>query len=153
METDKLTIFSKSKMTSFELTDKPTNETINWLISRPWWTSHHHQLQNYLYNLIHDTHLVACPGDTLVAKSFLLTGGQIKLIKSQNDIKLKKMEQSQCHINSLKLFKKGKINEMHTGYALSQDGLWRYHSWGLKNNKVIETTEPRIAYFSIMIIK
>jgi hypothetical protein len=34
-----------------------------------------------------------------------------------------------------------------TGYALSPDGLWRQHTWGLENGVPVETTVPRTAYF------
>ena len=36
-----------------------------------------------------------------------------------------------------------------TGYALSDDGLWRQHTWGLLRNGVLETTEVRLRYFGI----
>jgi hypothetical protein len=41
-----------------------------------------------------------------------------------------------------------------TGYALSDDGLWRQHSWlhdtaGFRRRHTIETTERRIRYFGV----
>ena len=34
-----------------------------------------------------------------------------------------------------------------TGYALSVDGLWRQHSWGVARDLIIESTEARVKYF------
>ena len=43
---------------------------------------------------------------------------------------------------------------MATGYALSEDGLWRSHSWGLTQARnravIIETTVSRERYFGVM---
>lgn len=51
-----------------------------------------------------------------------------------------------CHGNAVCLWKEGK--KIATGYALSPDGLWRRHSWGIaKNGTAIETTVPRVLYF------
>lgn len=81
---------------------------------------------------------------------------------------LEKMGQNQCHENSKDLARQMNLargknihnKEMEpgltlwmTGYALSDDGLWRQHSWCLdtQENQIIETTESRIAYFGISI--
>jgi hypothetical protein len=62
--------------------------------------------------------------------------------------RLTRGEISQCHRNTAVLFKMGKTIAIVTGYALSDDGLWRQHTWGLdKRGTVIETTERRAAYF------
>ena len=38
-----------------------------------------------------------------------------------------------------------------TGYALSDDGLWRQHSWLVdKKNRTYETTMPRILYYGFI---
>lgn len=65
---------------------------------------------------------------------------------------------SQCHRNSCELWynnrkscEKGFAVIICTGYALSKDGFWRQHSWLVqakpRANVVIETTEPRVAYY------
>lgn len=65
---------------------------------------------------------------------------------------------SQCHANVAALWENNHRDiDIHicTGYALSADGLWRQHSWLLRNYKtatqqrtlVIETTVKRLAYF------
>lgn len=42
-----------------------------------------------------------------------------------------------------------------TGYALSEDGLWRSHSWVIQPMKrtvrVWETTVKRVAYFGVVL--
>ena len=37
-----------------------------------------------------------------------------------------------------------------TGYALSGDGLWRQHSWGLRREGILETTVERAKYFGVL---
>lgn len=71
--------------------------------------------------------------------------------------KMMKGQPSQCHKNSCRLWESGN-NKAHsricTGYALSEDGLWRQHSWVLNfkssSNQIIETTVKRIAYFGFI---
>ncbi len=53
---------------------------------------------------------------------------------------------SQCHENVEELFSTGQIDTICSGYALSDDGCFRHHSWGLRENTLIETTIPRILY-------
>lgn len=62
----------------------------------------------------------------------------------------------QCHRNACDLWYANKDKDSFriticTGYALSDDGLWRQHSWLIqvkaRANVLIETTEPRLAYF------
>ena len=62
-----------------------------------------------------------------------------------------KVEQTQgspsgCHQNSARLWSEGKGKTI-TGYALSDDGLWRQHSWINAGDHLIETTDPRVLYF------
>lgn len=70
-----------------------------------------------------------------------------------------------CHENSLRIWHANRRNTLDgpakmelvlaTGYALSQDGLWRQHSWCLRRGphslKVIETTVPRLGYFGYIL--
>lgn len=56
-----------------------------------------------------------------------------------------------CHTNAREL-SKVKGNRIATGWALSPDGLWRQHSWIIKNdNTIIETTEKRNKYFGFIL--
>lgn len=55
---------------------------------------------------------------------------------------------TRCHSNVADLWEsKGGRLKICTGYALSYDGAWRQHTWGLWKGKIVETTEKRIAYF------
>ena len=66
---------------------------------------------------------------------------------------LKAMRASSCHENVAKLWKDRKfgIVGIGTGYALSEDGLWRQHSWGLLRDGILETTKLRLKYFGIVL--
>lgn len=58
-----------------------------------------------------------------------------------------------CHRNAAALWFAGRAGGIGTGYALSDDGLWREHSWGLGlAGELIETTEPRTAYFGVELL-
>lgn len=57
---------------------------------------------------------------------------------------------SACHANAVALWRSGKALAIGTGYALSDDGLWREHSWAWDGDGVLlETTESRTRYFGI----
>ena len=61
------------------------------------------------------------------------------------------MESSACHTNLARLWiaEESGLIGIGTGYALSNDGLWRQHSWGIRRNGILETTKPRVKYFGI----
>ena len=67
----------------------------------------------------------------------------------------KKGENNHCHENAAYLWdaNRGRCN-IATGYALSEDGLWRQHSWVVqpmtRTVKVWETTVGRVAYFGVV---
>lgn len=67
----------------------------------------------------------------------------------------KKGRPSRCHQNSSILWHKNRREyALCTGYALSEDGCWRQHSWLVwlkpRKNRIIETTVGRIAYFGFV---
>ena len=62
---------------------------------------------------------------------------------------LQEMEPSQCHSNVFDLCSKDPSARVLTGYGLSDDGVWRPHSWCIKDGQIIETTVPRVAYFGV----
>lgn len=68
---------------------------------------------------------------------------------------MKKGENSRCHQNAAYLWdaNRGKC-QIATGYALSEDGLWRQHSWVVqpmtRTVRVWETTVERVAYFGVV---
>ena len=66
---------------------------------------------------------------------------------------LRRMASRSCHSNAADLWwnTEGRIRIV-TGWALSKDGIWRQHSWGLDpEGKVIETTERRKLYFGFVL--
>ncbi|GIE85794.1 hypothetical protein [Actinoplanes regularis] len=59
-------------------------------------------------------------------------------------------EPGECHRNVAVLWIDGAVESIGTGYALSDDDLWRQHSWGLTaNGDVVETTDDRRIYVGI----
>lgn len=64
--------------------------------------------------------------------------------------RLKKMAQSNCHMNAIMLAMKNKGWSVGTGLALSPDGVWRVHSWCINTRgRIVETTMPRDLYFGL----
>ena len=57
-----------------------------------------------------------------------------------------------CHFNVARLWDVNKDRvRICTGYGLSDDRIWRQHSWGLfKKQVVVETTVERILYFGFI---
>lgn len=67
-------------------------------------------------------------------------------------VDLKKGEPCHCHSNSALLWDVNKDKTtIATGYALSEDGCWRQHSWIIhlkpRQNRVVETTTKRLLYY------
>jgi hypothetical protein len=80
---------------------------------------------------------------TLLKSGFLMSG----------PISTKPMKSSMCHQNIAavwKMHRKGVVG-VATGYALSDDGLWRQHSWAVLRDGLLETTEDRRKYFGILL--
>ena len=68
-------------------------------------------------------------------------------------ITLRKMKSSRCHQNVAAIwrFQRPRTVSIATGYALSEDGLWRQHSWVVLQQGLLETTEERTRYFGILL--
>ena len=65
--------------------------------------------------------------------------------------RLIRMTPSGCHENATKLAARYGW-EVWTGFALSDDGCWRVHSWCRnKRGRIVETTITRTDYFGIPI--
>jgi hypothetical protein len=66
-------------------------------------------------------------------------------------VEFEEMARNSCHWNSAHLWtsRRNSIVGIGTGYALSEDGLWRQHSWALTSIGILETTEPRHTYFGL----
>jgi len=67
-------------------------------------------------------------------------------------VRLRLMKSSLCHQNVASVWAKRRfgIVGVATGYVLSEDGLWRQHSWGILRDGILETTEARSKYFGII---
>lgn len=84
--------------------------------------------------------------DNILSYGQFWAGGNAKLMRG---------EPSQCHVNSANLWEQNKeATRICTGYALSEDGIWRQHSWLVwhkpRSNQIIETTAKRIAYYGFV---
>jgi hypothetical protein len=68
-------------------------------------------------------------------------------------IKLRQMDGNRCHHNVASLWeqrkKHSRLKAIATGYALSEDGMWRWHTWGLAATHILEATAVRLQYFGI----
>lgn len=79
----------------------------------------------------------------------ILSRGQLWM---GDKVDLKKGEPCHCHSNSAYLWDANRDKTtIATGYALTEDGLWRQHSWVIhlkpRQNRVVETTTKRLIYF------
>src|SRR6266487_4221492 len=115
----------------------------NYLVPKP--TDVHRQIENKLLTY-GGKELVCLPEDNLER----LLDGEIMTCQK---VIMKKGMVSECHLNALTLY----LNHpgLYTcayGYALSNDGLWRQHSWLVrKDGAIIETTEKRLLYFGFLL--
>ena len=74
-----------------------------------------------------------------------------KLFK--NKAKLTKLRMISCHTNAVELYAT-KGYKIATGWALSDDGLWRQHSWCIDSgNNIVETTKRRKKYFGFVLMQ
>lgn len=90
--------------------------------------------------------------DVILERGQFWPGHNAKLIKGYP---------SKCHRNAADLYRinpelvsAGKLC-ICTGYALSEDGLWRQHSWLIRknqrSNQIIETTQKRVLYMGAVL--
>ena len=105
--------------------------------------------------------VVRQPGLAILRARLLEIGGEELVARDEPDLKsilsqgkhmdepvvLTPMLDSACHENVSALWAKGALAGIATGYALSEDGLWRQHSWGVSDAGIVETTEVRECYF------
>jgi hypothetical protein len=94
------------------------------------------------------TELVAPPGLDPDVR-LLITSGFVMGGPVQHEF----IRDSKCHENIARAWKgrKSGIVGIGTGYALSGDGLWRQHSWGLRREGILETTVERVKYFGLLL--
>lgn len=125
----------------------PDNERIDFLKSRPWYSNIHERLNSILQTFEPNTQIVAMPREHIDLEQ-LITSGTLMTNHVIDNI----MMANQCHDNCEWLKNLNVIQCVCTGYALSDDGLWRFHSWGINfNDEIVETTEPRIKYYGIIV--
>lgn len=93
-------------------------------------------------------HLVAPPGpdaalQLVIDSGFVMAGPVVR----------RTVERSGCHRNLAEIWaeKHHGLVGIGTGYSLSNDGLWRQHSWGLLREGILETTVPRVKYFGALL--
>jgi hypothetical protein len=70
-------------------------------------------------------------------------------VNDTKDVMIKTGKQGDCHNNVGQLFQKGTVGQWIIGFALSEDGLWRHHSWGMKDGQLVETTEVQLIYLGV----
>lgn len=61
---------------------------------------------------------------------------------------------SQCHANSASVWSRDRERfSIVTGWALSNDGIWRQHTWvyDSRDKKIVETTEKHALYFGVQL--
>lgn len=62
------------------------------------------------------------------------------------------MQDSQCHRNARALYlDDASVTDVGTGWALSEDGLWRQHSWAMRGDELVETTQDRELYYGVIL--
>lgn len=117
-----------------------------------YWTPLHDIADEKIGQIIPGTHILAVADDYQVVKG--LAEGKIlfELLAPDDDSSyVKPMKPSECHNNVCTLIKTGKEVKMYTGYALSHNRRWLFHSWGVDDKgRVVETTVPRLAYIGIV---
>ena len=83
--------------------------------------------------------------DAILARGVLLNGDDA--VQDGADV-------SQCHLSAgMQHLRNPKGRAIMTGYALSEDGMWRQHSWiyDRDDDAVVETTEARVGYFGVLL--
>ena len=100
--------------------------------------------------------LLRIAGDELVAPPHADPNLQLLLQMGfviSGPVTLQRMRFSFCHSNVARLWRRNRstLIGIGTGYALSDDGLWRQHSWGVRREGLLETTELRTKYFGLLL--
>jgi hypothetical protein len=81
--------------------------------------------------------------------SILCERGEVFGVKNRKSTRRKSCN---CHQNSAQLWDDYKpLLEIVTGYALTNDGLWRQHTWcrRVEDGKIFETTVARDLYYGV----
>jgi len=111
--------------------------------------------ENPRYQLLWDQ-LLEAGGDAIAFRhesdlELLLERGEVFGTK---DIQMMLGEPCRCHSNAALCWEANKDQvQIATGWALSNDRMWRQHSWcyHCEDDTIIETTEERELYFGILL--
>jgi hypothetical protein len=116
------------------------------------------------------------PRFAVLAKRLLKVGGKAVVARREEDLdrilrrgellvprrnggewgfRLERMRGGRCYENVGNLWDDNRDRVIiGTGWALSPDGLWRQHSWGVLDGvDIVETTERRLAYYGFALTK
>jgi hypothetical protein len=116
------------------------------LQAKPWFKPIHAKVNKKLQEIDSKSHIVAMPHEYIDLKLIL---NDAKL--DESTVLYLPLESSQCHNNCDFLLAQKLASNIYCGYAMSKDGLWRFHSWGkAESGEIIETTEPREKYYGIV---
>jgi hypothetical protein len=126
-------------------------DRIEFLRSRPWYRPIHGVIQKIIGSIAPGTHIVAAPADDEYfvpdMRRLLGADGMMWVPPTQESIKVVPGKVGECHHNCHRFFRKGIFKAVYSGWGLSEDGLWRYHSWGVDSSDVLcETSEKRVVY-------
>lgn len=128
----------------------PTEDNAKFLQTRPWRRPIHDEAQRRLQKFYPNTLVVAVPNGGDVER--FIDAISEPMVSTKNNTILFRMETSECHENVSELLSEGAIKDGCYGYALSDDGLWREHSWGITDSGlIIETTTRRLAYVCLAV--
>jgi len=111
-------------------------------------------------------HLAECPELKQLQDKLMSVGGDIVCLQKEPDLEmllargivtegktvLKKMTPCHCHANVATLWSRFEPKvKIVTGWGLSEDGIWRQHTWALRGTTILETTEARTKYFGVIL--
>lgn len=124
----------------------PTDDHKQRLKNKPWYYPVYEELNQVLQKIDPNSHIVA-PSRSHVGQRTILEDGKL----DENNVIFFAMQDGNCHNNVDELLEFGMIDSIAYGYALSSDGLWRFHSWGkTKSGEIVETCSAREKYFGVL---
>lgn len=125
------------------------------LQARPWWCpAYHAPWQTRVSERYPGTHVVAHPDAALREAEGCAEDDLRCWEATPNNVLFVPVEPGCCHDNVAALQQQTDgACAWWTGYALSADGLWRHHSWGWWQNRIVETTVPRLVYWGLPVKK
>lgn len=159
----------------------PIDEEWKNIIKSLWWAT---QYEGTLQDIIGASYQITCPqyfNDksqhltrlfALRDKILTFGGEEVCLPRTEDDldaiesdsqfwyghnVMLRKGQPSHCHQNiACQYLGNPKHLKICTGYALTDDGIWRQHTWGLftyktKPDLIVESTIPRLAYYGVVL--